>query len=149
MQAVERPAAEGQAQALRVGQRRGDDRGALIGVVGVRVARAGAVLQRREAAVVEPADPAVHRRAGAAEARRDLAGRLARGGSLDNAGAVDQAGGCGPGPGQFVDGLAFLGGQFAQCHLGGHGCSSRRVTAQIVCKSLAGCTTKRLDMVVL
>jgi hypothetical protein len=36
LQAVERPAAEGQAQALRAGQRGGEDLGPLLGGVGVR-----------------------------------------------------------------------------------------------------------------
>ena len=44
-QAVECPAAEGLAQALRVGQGRGDDLGALLGCVGVRAAGPRAILQ--------------------------------------------------------------------------------------------------------
>jgi hypothetical protein len=43
-QPVECPAAEGLSQLLRIGQGRGEDRGPLLGVVGVRSARAGAVL---------------------------------------------------------------------------------------------------------
>jgi hypothetical protein len=45
LEPVERPAAEGQAQLLGVGQRGGDDLGALLGRVGVRAARAGPLLQ--------------------------------------------------------------------------------------------------------
>ena len=60
-QAVERPAAEGQAQALRVGQRRGDDLGALLGRVGGRAPGPGPIFQATEPPVVEASDPGVDR----------------------------------------------------------------------------------------
>jgi hypothetical protein len=52
LQPIERPAAEGQAQVLRGGQRGGDDLGALLGGVGVRPARAGAIAEAGEALLV-------------------------------------------------------------------------------------------------
>jgi hypothetical protein len=58
-QAIQRPAAEGLSQALRVGQRRGDDLGALLGGVGVRPARPRMIVETGQAPVVEAMDPGV------------------------------------------------------------------------------------------
>src|SRR5262249_18741528 len=84
LQAVERPAAEGQAELLRVGQGGGDHLGALLGGVGVRPAATGTLLQPPQALLVEPADPGIDGRPGAAQARGDLAGCLPLGGRLDD-----------------------------------------------------------------
>ncbi len=56
-QAVQRPAGEGQTQALRIGQRSGDDLGALLGGIGMRPARPGLILQAGQISVVEAMDP--------------------------------------------------------------------------------------------
>jgi hypothetical protein len=90
-QAVERPAAEGQAQALGVGQRRGDDLGPLLGGVGRRPAGALALLEPGDAFVVEAADPGVDGGPRAAQRRGDGGCGSAAGGGPDDAGAFDQA----------------------------------------------------------
>src|SRR5687767_10688471 len=60
-QAVQRPAAEGETQALRVSQRRGDDLGPLLGGVGVWSAGPRPILQALEPLLVEAMDPGVDR----------------------------------------------------------------------------------------
>jgi hypothetical protein len=59
LEAVERPASEGEAQLLRVGQRDGDDLGPLLGGVGVRASGATPLLQSLDASLIEPADPGI------------------------------------------------------------------------------------------
>ena len=68
------PAAEGQAQALRVDQRGGDDLGALLDGVGVRSARVGAIIEASESLLVEAMDPGVDRGPRGTEHFGDLAG---------------------------------------------------------------------------
>jgi hypothetical protein len=58
-QTVQRPAAEGQAQALGIGQRRGEHFGALPGRVGVRAPGPGPIRQAVEALLIEAMDPGV------------------------------------------------------------------------------------------
>src|SRR3954451_10820873 len=58
-QAVERPGNEGEAEALRVGHRRGDAFGALLGGVGVRPAGAVPILEPVEPPLFEASDPGV------------------------------------------------------------------------------------------
>jgi hypothetical protein len=57
LEAVERPAAEGQAQGLRVGQGRGEDLGPLLLGIGMRASGTREVFQGGQAAVIEPPDP--------------------------------------------------------------------------------------------
>jgi hypothetical protein len=52
LQTVQRPAAKGQPQALRVGQGRGDDLGALLGRIGRGTPGPGLVLQSAESLVI-------------------------------------------------------------------------------------------------
>jgi hypothetical protein len=59
LQAIERPAGEGQAQALRIGQRRGDDLGALLGGVGVRPPGPRLILQAVEPPAIAAMDPGI------------------------------------------------------------------------------------------
>jgi hypothetical protein len=98
--AVERPAAVGQAQFLRVGQGRGDDRGPLVRRVGVGAARAGAVVQGGRPAGVEPADPGRDGGPGDVHLVGDHADGLAVGGAEDDAGPLDEPGRGGPGGGE-------------------------------------------------
>ena len=56
-QPVERPAGEGQAQGLGVGQCRGDHLGPLVLGVGARASGAGEVFEGGQPAIVEPSDP--------------------------------------------------------------------------------------------
>lgn len=121
LQAVERPAAEGQAQDLGVGQRRGDDLGSLLGGVGRRPAGALAFLEPGEAVLVEAPDPGIGGGAGAAEGRGDLGRRSAVGGRLDDAGSLDQADRGGARAEQLGDGLLLLGSHRAERDSGGHG----------------------------
>jgi hypothetical protein len=125
LQPIQRPATEGQAQVRRVGQGRGDDRGPLIGVVGVRAARAGAVLQGGEAAVVEPADPGRDGRPGDVQLVGDLADRLPVGRGQEEAGPLDEPGRCGPGAGEPLQFSPLGGGQFAEGDSGWHGVPPR------------------------
>jgi hypothetical protein len=71
---IERPAAEGQPQALRIGQGGGDDLGALFGGVGGRTPSPGLILQAGESLVVEAMQPGVDRRPRDAEFLGDLTG---------------------------------------------------------------------------
>jgi hypothetical protein len=121
LQAVERPAAEGQAQGLRVGQRGGKDLGPLIGVIGVRAARAGAVLQGGEAAVVEPADPGRDGGPGDVQLTNDLADGLSAGGGEDDPGPLDEPGRGGPGAGDPLQFTPLVAGERAKGDSGRHG----------------------------
>jgi hypothetical protein len=121
LQPVERPAAEGQAQVLRGGQGRGEDRGPLVGVVGGRAARAGSVLQGGGPAVVEPADPGRDGRPGEVESAGDLTDRLAVGGGQDEAGPLDGPGRGDPGMGELFQFSPLVGGEFTKPDSGWHG----------------------------
>jgi hypothetical protein len=147
-QAVQRPAAEGQVQPLRVGQRRGDDLGALLGGVGVRPAGAVPILEAVEAPLVEAPDPGVDGGSADAQVAGDLAGASPVGDSGQDAGALDEAR-LGRARGrELFEGLTFLGGEWTQHDFGVvHGCTSLRSKATPVLRqtgsvsSLAGCTS--------
>jgi hypothetical protein len=147
-QAVERPAAEGQVQPLRVGQRRGDDLGALLGRVGVRPAGAAPILQALEAPLVEATDPGVDGGPADVHVAGDLAGASPVGDGGEDAGALDESG-LGRARGrELFEGLTFLRGEWSERDFGAvHGCNSLRSKATPVLRqtgsvsSLAGCTT--------
>jgi hypothetical protein len=73
---IECPAAEGQPQALGIGQRGSDHLGALLGGVGGRPPGPRLVSQSVEAPFVEPVDPEVDGGATDAQVPGDLAGPL-------------------------------------------------------------------------
>jgi hypothetical protein len=91
LQAVQRPAAERQLQGFRLGQRRGDDLGPLLGGVGRRPAGAGAFLEAGHTPIVEAADPGIGGGSRAAQRRGDGGRGTAFRCGLDDAGAFDQA----------------------------------------------------------
>jgi hypothetical protein len=148
-QPVERPAAEGQAEALRVGQRRGDDLGALLGGVGVWAPGAGPIPQPVEALLVEAMDPRVDGGPRDAQFLGHLAGPSPIGEGQEDPGPLDEPGlGRARGREPF-EGRALLGGEFAERDFGGdHGCTSLRSKATPFLRqpnrvsSLAGCTIK-------
>jgi hypothetical protein len=108
----------------------------------MRSARAVPLLQARHPLGIEPPDPRIDSRPGAAETGGDLPGGLAlRGGEHDTS-AIHEAGRSGPRPGELGNGALLLRCQGAQNDLGGHGCTSLRLMPVETCKSLAGCTTK-------
>jgi hypothetical protein len=92
LQAIERPAPEGQAQALRVGQRRGDDLGALLGRISRRTPGPGPILRPVEALVIEAMNPGVDRRPGDAEVLGDLAGTSSGGEGQEDLSPLDESG---------------------------------------------------------
>src|SRR5262245_23675008 len=57
LQTIDRPGAEGQTQAIRLGQGRGDHLGALLGGVGLRSPGPGAILQPGQAPLIEAMEP--------------------------------------------------------------------------------------------
>jgi hypothetical protein len=130
LEAIERPAAEGQAQGPGIGQGRGDDLGALLGGVGRGPAAAAPVIQAGEAVRVEAMDPGVDRRPRDADLAGDLAGRGPVGGGQEEPGPLDQADGGGAGMGEFLQGRALLGAELAERDLFGdqHGCKPPQVT---------------------
>jgi hypothetical protein len=137
LESVERPGAEGQAESLGVGQRRGDDFGALLGGIGVRPAGAGSLFQAAQSLVVEPADPGVDGGSRAALGRGDGGGFLPTGGGLDDAGPLDESSRGGAGAGQGVQGVLLVSGQGAECDRCRHGCTSVKDTPsslQITCR---------------
>jgi len=149
LQAVQRPAGEGQAQALRVGQRRGDDLGALPRRVGMRPPGSRSILQAVEPSFIEPMDPGVDRGARDAEVLDDLAGPTPVGEGQEDLGPLDEASLSGTRRRELVEGLSFFRSQFAERDFGeDHGCTSLRTRAtpvlrqNAVVSSLAGCTTK-------
>ena len=91
-QAVQRPAAEGQAQTLRVGQGRGDHFGSLLGRVGVRAPGPGAILQSWKAPLIEAMEPGVNGGAREAQLPGDLARLASVGDGQKDAGPLDSAG---------------------------------------------------------
>jgi hypothetical protein len=92
LQAVERPAGEGQAQVLRVGQRGGEDLGSLLGGVGVRASGPGAILQAGQSPVVEAMEPGVDRGPREAHVIGHLAGSLPVGEGQEDLGPLHEAG---------------------------------------------------------
>ncbi len=147
-QAVQRPAAERQVEALRVGQRRGKDFGALLGGVGMGPAGAGPILQSAESLLIEAMDPGVDRGARQAQFSGDLAGPPPIGEGQEDLGALDESGLCDPRVGQCLEGVPLLGGERAERDFGCcHGCTSLPAKATPVLRqttgvsSLAGCTT--------
>jgi hypothetical protein len=150
-QTVQRPAAEGQAQALRIGQRRGDHLGALLGGVGMRASGPGPILQAVEAPLIEAMDPGVDGGARQTQLLGDLAGPPSVGDGQEDLGALHESGLCGPRVGQLLEGVSFLGSQLAERNFGkDHGCTSLTTKATSFLRqtagvsSLAGCTTKRV-----
>ena len=150
LQSVRRPAGEGQAQAPRGGQRRGDDLGALLGRIGRGAPGPGLVLQAAEPLVIEAMDPGVDRRSRDAQLLGHLAGAASVGDGQEEPGPLDEAGLRGARVGKVLEGLAFLGRQFPEGDLGeDHGCTSIRSKDTPLLRqtegvsSLAGCTTKR------
>ncbi len=147
-QAVQRPAAEGQTQALRVGQRGGDDLGALLGGIGVRAPGPGPIPQSMEALLIEAMEPGVDGGAGQPQFLGDVAGPMSIGDSQEDLSPLHEAGLRGPRVSQLLQGVPFLGSQLAKPDFGeGHGCTSLRSKATPVLRptpgvsSLAGCTT--------
>src|SRR3954452_23149052 len=149
-QAIQRPAAEGQAQNLWVSQCRGEGLGAWLGRVGARTPGAGPILQAAEALLVKAVDPGVDRGAGQFQVLGDLARPSPARDSQEDLGSLDEACLRGPRVSQLFESVSFLGGQFAERNLGeGHGCTSLRSKATPVLRptpgvsSPTGCTTKR------
>ncbi len=91
MKPIQRPAAEGQPQALRIGQGGGDDLGALSGGVGGGTPSPGPILQAGESLVVEAMEPGVDRRPRDAEFLGDLTGRAPLGEGQEELGPLDEA----------------------------------------------------------
>jgi hypothetical protein len=91
LQAIERPATEGQPQALRIGQRRCDDLGALLGGVGKRSPSPGPVLQAVEPLVIEAMEPGVDRRPREAQVAGHLAGSSSVGDGQEDLSPLDEA----------------------------------------------------------
>jgi hypothetical protein len=128
LEAIQRPAAERQAQALGIGQGGGDDFGALLGGIGVGPARARAIIEAGQALLVEAVDPCVDIFPTDVHLCGDGTGALPVGGGQEDPGALDEAGRCGAGVGELLKGVTLLGGQGAERDLlrGWHGCISRR-----------------------
>ena len=147
-QAVRRPAAEGEVQPLRVGQRRGEHFGALLGGVGVRPAGAGPILQAVGSPLIEAADPSVDGRAADGRIAGDLAGSSPVGdGDEDPSPLADSGLGRARGR-ELLEGLTPLRGEWEESNFGVvHGCTTLRSKATPVLLQtggdyfLAGCTT--------
>jgi hypothetical protein len=90
-QPIQRPAAKGQLQALRVGQGRGDHLSPLRGGVGLRPARAGAIVQTVQSLLVEAMDPRVDGGPTDAEVLSNLAGPSPVGEGQEDPGPLDVA----------------------------------------------------------
>jgi len=129
LQSIECPAAEGQVQAFRVGQRRGDDSGALLGGVGVGPARAVAIIEAGQSLPVEAIDPVVDRLPADVDLRGNGAGALPFCGGQKDLGSLDKTFRCGPGVGELLDSAPLLERQGAKREgFGGwHGGISTRV----------------------
>ena len=147
-QAVERPAAEGEIEAVRVGQGGGGDLGPLLRRVGVRAPGPGPILQPAESPVIEPMDPGVDGGLADAQVAGDLAGALPVSDGEQDPCPLDEAGLSRARGRELFEGLAFLDGELSQRNLGeGHGCTSLlsettpflRRTRSV--SSLGGCTT--------
>jgi hypothetical protein len=122
LQAIEPPAAERQAQALRVGQRGGDDLGALLGRIRRGTPDPRLILQPMEPLVIEAMDPGVDRRSRDAQVLGDLSGAPPVGDGQEDLGPLDEAGLCRSRRREVFEGLTLLGGQFAERDSGaGHG----------------------------
>jgi hypothetical protein len=86
---------------------------------------------------VEARDPDGDGGPGDAELPGDGGRSEALGGGRDDAGVLDGSGRGGTGVGQHRDGLALLGGQFSECDLGKHRCTSLQATSilrQVTCR---------------
>jgi hypothetical protein len=124
-QAIQRPAGEGPPEALRIGQRDGDDLGALLGGIGRRAPGAGLILQPMEPVVIEPMDPGVDRRPRDAQVLGHLAGSSPVGDGQEDPGPLNESGPGGARSRKLFEGLASLGGEFAERDFAGsHGCTS-------------------------
>jgi hypothetical protein len=138
LQPVERPAAEGQAQLLGVGQGGGEDGGPPVGVIGGRAAQARSVLQGGEPAVVEPADPGRDGRPRDVQLAGDLADGPAVGGAEHDAGPFDEPGRGGSGTGEPLQFSPLVTGEFAKWDSGWHRCISLQTAPRPASKPLAG-----------
>ena len=94
LQAIERPAGEGQPQAPRIAQRRGNHLGALLGRIGRRAPGPRLILQPVEPLVIEAMDPGVDRRSRDAQVLGDLSGPPSVGDGQEDLGPLDEAGLC-------------------------------------------------------
>jgi hypothetical protein len=128
LQAVERPAGQGQTQALGIGQSGGDDFGALLGGGGVGSARVRAIIEAGQPPLVEAMDPGGDRLPADVDLRGDSAGALSVGGDQKDLGALEETGWCSPRLSQLLEGVTLPGRQGAERDLVGsrHGCTSTR-----------------------
>jgi hypothetical protein len=101
-QAVERPRGERQTEVAWTGQRGRNDTGDLVGGVGRGTTAAVVILQRRQALLVEPVDPATHRVRIEPKRCGDARRRLAPAGAPDHAGALNPPGRFGARAGQYL-----------------------------------------------
>jgi hypothetical protein len=92
LQAVRRPATEGQTQALRIGQRGGDDLGASLSGIGRRPPVPRVILQSVESLIVEAVDPGVGRRPRDAQVLGDLARAVPISDGPEDLSPLDEAG---------------------------------------------------------
>jgi hypothetical protein len=147
-QAVERPAAEGEAEAVRFGQGGGDDLGPLLGSIGLRAPGPWPILEPAESPVIEAVDPCVDSGLADAQVAGDLAGASPISDGKQDPGPLDEASLSRARGRPLFEDLAFLGGELSQRHFGeGHGCTSHlseitpflRQTRSV--SSLGGCTT--------
>lgn len=146
---IQRPAAEGQPQAPGIGQRHGDDLGALLRRVGRWAPSPRLILQAVEPLSMEAVNPGVDRGPRDAQVLGHVAGSSSLGDGQEDLGPLDEAGLGRAGSRQVLEGLTLLGGEFAEGDLGeAHGCTSLRSKATpflrqtVLVSSLAGCTTK-------
>jgi len=144
LQPVEGPRAERQAESLRVGQRRGDDLGDLLGRVGRRASGAGLILQSVRPLGVEPLDPGIYGGPGDAGSPGCRGGAEAVGDSEDDLGPLDESSLGRARAGQGFDGLALLGRQDAEGEFGRHGAPPLEglspLLSRLYVNHLGGCT---------
>jgi hypothetical protein len=147
-QAVERPAAEGEVEAVRVGQGGGDDLGPLLSRVGMRAPGPGPILEPAEPPVMEAVDPGVDGGLADAQVAGDMAGASPVSDGEQDPCPLDEASLSRARGREMFEGLAFLGGELSQRNFGeGHRCTSLlsettpflRQTRSV--SSLGGCTT--------
>lgn len=91
LEPIERPAAEGKPQVLRIGQRGGDDLGTLLGGVGRRTPGSGPILQAGKASLVEATEPGVDRGPRETQFLGDSAGGATVGESRQELGTLNEA----------------------------------------------------------
>jgi hypothetical protein len=128
LQAVEGPTTKRQTEGLGIGQGRGDYFRTPLGGVGLRAARAGAIVEAGQPLLVETMNPVVNSFSADMEVGRDGTGALSLCSSAENSGARDESSRCRPGLSQLLKDALLLGGQSAQGDLGdgGHGSTSTR-----------------------